>query len=301
MLLEILTAGRWTLSADTDPALPFSQAMYRPYDSTTAQRLDGQTWEVKYGDGAGASGVVYKDRVQVGNTVFDSQAVQSAIKVSAAIRSDTFSSGILGMANSAVNTVRPSRQLTYFDNIKGQLAEPLFTANLRSRKPGNFNFGYIDQSEFIGNIKYVDIDPRTPFFKIDLTGFRVGSGSYSPLTFESIVDTGTSLLLLPQEVLDSYYSQVDGAGLDPTYGMVVFPCNSDLPDFEFGIGDYRGRIPGHFMKYEKATDYLCYGGLQASTGVPFSVLGDVLLKAQFVVFYYGDKPKVGFANKNLNI
>jgi len=44
---------------------------------------------------------------------------------------------------------------------------------------------------------------------------------------------------------------------------------------------------------------VCFGGLQDSTGFGFSLLGDIFLKSQFVVFNQANPPTIGFAAKNL--
>lgn len=252
---------------------------------------------VKYGDDSSASGIVYQDRVQVGETSFASQAVQSAIKLSHSMSEDAFSSGVLGLGRSKANTVSPHKQLTYMDNIKGQLEAPIFTANLQRGRPGNYNFGFINQSEYTGALQYTNIKPDSMYWEITVDGHQVGKeGKYQTSNWSAIVDTGTTLLLTPQKVADDYYSQVSGAGIDPRHGMTVMPCNATLPDFVFGLDTYRGTIPGHYIKYSKSNQTHCFGGIQVSQGMPFGVLGDILLKAQFVVFDAGQN-RVGFANK----
>lgn len=295
---HILIYSSWTFSTDTFPFETSGHVLYRPRDSRTSEYLRGENWVVKYGDGAGAGGIVYKDRVQLGDTSFDHQAVQAAVEVSFEISSDPFSSGILGMAMSRANTVRPTPQLTYLENIKDDLALPLFTVDLQKGQPGSYNFGYIDKSQFNGPIEFVPVDRESPYWKLPVEGYQVGqNGSFETAVFDSIVDTGTTLLLVPDEIVDDYYSEVSGAAFDNYLGMMVFPCDEDLPDFIFGIDDYRGVIPGNYINYADANETHCYGGIQTAEGIPFAVLGDILLKAQFVVFDIGAH-MVGFANKD---
>lgn len=288
----------WVLSTDTYPSQVEGQTLYKPNNSTTSKRLSGESWVIQYGDGSNASGIVYTDRVQIGNTVFATQAIESAINVSDDISDDTFSSGLLGAANSAANTVRPDRQMTYLDNIKSQLVKPVFTANLKKGKPGNYNFGYINASEYTGNIQYAAVNPKSPLYEISVSGYRVGSNdtNYVSRVWNAIADTGTSLLLAPIDIVNAYYKQVTGSKLDNNYGMMVMPCNSTLPDFAFGLGTYRGIIPGSYINYGKINRTYCFGGIQSSEDAPFAVLGDIALKAQFAVFDLGNNV-VGFANK----
>ena len=274
-------------------------SIYRPKDSSTSKPLPGESWVVHYGDGSGADGNVYEDIVRLGKTSYRHQAIESAINVSPDIAADPFTSGIMGMAASSGNMILPDPKGTYIQNIQDQLAQPLFTANLLKGRPGNYNFGYIDDSEYTGTIAYAAIDTQVPLYQINVEGYQIGSGDYQPFVWNTIVDTGTSQILVPQPVVDDYYGAVPEAGQDAGTGMTVFPCSTDLPDFYFGIGEYRGRVPGSYINYGNFNSSHCYGGLQSSQGIPFGVLGDVLLKAQFVVFDVGSL-MVGFANKKLH-
>lgn len=251
-----------------------------------------------YGDGAGAGGIVYTDRVQLGELVAEKQAVQVAVQVSPEISSDSFSSGILGMASKGANTVRPTQQTTYLDNIKSDLSLPIFTADLQKGRPGSYDFGYINKSRFNDPLQFTPINRHSPFWEVRLEGYKIGrTGPYKTYTWDSIVDTGTSLLLAPVQILNDYYGNVKGAVFDDYLGMVIFPCDAYLPDFTFAIDSYRGKIPGSYINYSPANQTHCYGGIQSSAGIPFAVLGDILLKTQYVVFDAGAY-MVGFANKD---
>lgn len=84
-------------------------------------------------------------------------------------------------------------QMTYMDNVKDKLARPLFTANLQRGRPGNYNFGYINESEHTGPVGYGAVDRLTPYWKISLTGYQVGNraSDYKGYGWAGIVDTGT--------------------------------------------------------------------------------------------------------------
>ncbi|OAR00711.1 hypothetical protein LLEC1_00242 [Akanthomyces lecanii] len=294
--LDTGSSDLWVFSSETSKEGVQGQTLYYPEKSNTSRLLPGQRWNIKYGDGSGAYGNVYTDRAAIGPVGYDKQAVQLAEDVSSAISSDNFFSGIMGMASSSANTVRPYQQLTFLDNIKDSLAEPLFTANLQRGMPGNYNFGYINESEYIGDIAFANIDLNSPFWKVSLSGYQLGGDSYKNDSFNGIVDTGTSLMLVPQSIVDEYYSKLPGSYLERRTGTMMFPCKLTPPDFVFGVGEYRGRIPGHYINYARYTDTYCYGGLQTSAGIPFSVFGDILIKAQFIVFDRANLA-VGFANK----
>lgn len=258
--------------------------------------LSGYSWSISYGDGSSSSGDVYDDVVSVGGVSYANQAVESAQQVSSEFTSDSASSGLLGLAFSSINTVTPTQQNTFFDNVKSSLASPVFTADLKKGTPGTYDFGYIDSSKHTGSITYTPVNTANGFWEFTGSGYAVGTGSFKKLSIDAIADTGTTLLLVPDSVVSAYYAKVSGATYDNSQGGYVFPCSATLPSFTFGVGSYRGVIPGSYINYAPVSSTQCYGGIQSDDGIGFSIYGDILLKAQFVVFD-GGNTRLGFANK----
>ena len=174
------------------------------------------------------------------------QAVELATAVSRSFVQDVNSDGLLGLAFSKINTVRPTQQKTFFDNIKADLALPVFTADLKRAETGSYEFGAIDTSKFTGELTYIPIDNSRGFWEFASSRFSVnGKMQSNPNPTTAIADTGTSLMLVDEPVAEAYYRQVRGAVNDPNIGGFVYPCSSVLPDFGVAIGnDYMAVIPG---------------------------------------------------------
>ncbi|KAI3320926.1 aspartic proteinase [Xylariaceae sp. AK1471] len=284
----------WVFSTDTPSSSVNGQTQYDPSSSSSSKKVSGASWSISYGDGSASSGSVYHDVVNVGGVSFDSQAVESASKVSDQFAQDSNNDGLLGLAFSTINTVSPNPEKTFFDNIIDNLDVAAWTADLKYHTAGTYDFGVIDNSKYTGDISYVDVDDSQGFwgFTADINGESVSG----------IADTGTTLALLPDAVVEAYYSKVDGAQVDQQQGGYVFPCDAQLPDLTFSPGDASITIPGEYLNYAPADESgdSCFGGLQSDTGIGISIYGDIALKAAFVVF---DKtqstPRLGWATKDL--
>lgn len=122
--------------------------------------------------------------------------------------------------------------------------------------------------------------------------------SLTSASITGIADTGTTLLMLPEEVVTAYYSQVDGAQDSEQEGGYVFSCDATLPDFTFAVGDGQITIPGKYINWAPVdtSNQTCYGGLQSDADIGISIFGDIALKAAFVVFDGGNK-RLGWAAK----
>ena len=270
------SADLWAFSTDT----PRQQAEgHTLYDPSGATKLD-DTWQIAYGDGSGAKGTVYADKVVVGSVTATRQAVEAATSVSGT--SFDGSDGLLGLASSKINTVTPNQQTTFFDTVKSDLDEPLFTCTLKKGAPGSYDFGFVDESKADGPITYIPVD------------FSRGFWEFESSIGDAIADTGTTLLLTTPSEVENYYAQVPSARHSEDIGGYTIDCDADLPAYEFTIGEYQVSVPGKFINYAPAGDGTCFGGIQENQGLPFSILGDIFLKSQFVVFNGGTE-EIGFA------
>ncbi|KAK3328772.1 secreted aspartic proteinase precursor [Apodospora peruviana] len=294
----------WVFSSETPRSEVSDQAVYNPNKSTTSKKLNGASWEISYGDGSKSSGDVYLDRVTVGGLSVKYQAVESAQQVSKEFTADSNNDGLLGLAFSVLNTVQPTQQNTFFDNAKASLDTPVFTADLKAGAPGTYNFGYIDDSAYTGNLTFTPVDVSQGFWMFTPTGYAIGStGAFKSTTsLSGIADTGTTLLLLPKSVVTAYYKNVSGAKYDSSQGGYVFNCNAKLPDFVIGIDDSNTiTVPGSYINFEptEPASRTCFGGIQSDAGIGFAIYGDVALKAAFVVFDAGNE-QLGWAAKDLS-
>ncbi|KAI1097604.1 secreted aspartic proteinase precursor [Jackrogersella minutella] len=291
----------WVFSTELPSSSVNGQVQYDASKSSTAKKLSGASWQISYGDGSSSSGDVYTDTVTIGGVTFKSQAVEAASKVSSQFQTDSNNDGLLGLAFSSINTVTPTAQKTFFDNIASSLDTAAWTADLKYHAAGTYDFGIIDDSKYTGDIAYTSVDNSQGFWSFSSTGYGVGNTSFKNSAFDGIADTGTTLALLPTAIVTAYYKQVSGAKLDNTQGGYTFPCDAALPDFVFGVESSKITIPGEYINYAPITDgsSTCFGGIQTDEGIGFSIFGDIALKAAFVVFDQSTgSPRIGWASKS---
>jgi len=177
---------------------------------------------------------------------------------------------------------------------------PVFTADLDPDGTGVYEFGKIDATKFEGEMAWIPVKAETGFWQFGSTKFAVGDQLFdNPQGSDAIADTGTSLLLVDQQVADAYYSQVKGAQLNAQVGGFIFPCATTLPDMSVAIGDsYMAKIPGNqliFAPVDKANT-TCFGGVQGNQGSGLQIYGDTMFRAQFVAFNGGNQ-SLGFGQK----
>ncbi|KAK7525808.1 aspartic peptidase domain-containing protein [Phyllosticta citriasiana] len=290
------SADLWVFSSLMARDEQTGHAIYKP--SSSATKKHGYSWDISYGDGSGAAGIVYADKVEVGGVTATSQAVEAATSVSSSFTSDTDNDGLLGLAFSSINTVSPKAQTTFFDTVADQLAQKLFTVTLKKGEAGTYDFGYLDSSKYTGDIAYVDVDSSEGYWGFTLDGYAVGDGPVTRSSFSAIADTGTTLVYLPDDIVEAYYKQVDGARYDERQAGYVFSCSTHLPDLTLQIGGAKRTVPGSYINYASVDINSCYGGVQGSSSIGLSIIGDIFLKSQFVVFDQTQgSPRLGWAQQ----
>lgn len=98
------SADLWVFSSQLSTSSQSGHDIYNPSKSTTSSKKTGYTWSITYGDGSGAKGNVYADKVVVGGVTATSQAVEAATSISTQFQQDVNNDGLLGLAFSSINT-----------------------------------------------------------------------------------------------------------------------------------------------------------------------------------------------------
>lgn len=164
----------WVFSTALSKQTIGQHTAFNPQNSKTFAAIQGATWSISYGDGSGAAGTVGTDTVAIGGATATKQAVELATAVSSSFVMDTANDGLVGLAMSSLNTVKPTQQTTFFDTIMPQLAAPVFSVNLKNDSTGTYQFGGIDNTAYTGQLTSVPVQAGG-FWQVASPTFTVGS------------------------------------------------------------------------------------------------------------------------------
>nr|POE72398.1 penicillopepsin-1 [Quercus suber] len=291
------SADLWVFSTRQPASEIGSHAAFDPDKSSTWTEYDGAKWQISYGDHSSASGDVGFDQVTIGDMTVAKQAVELATEVSDQFEQDINSDGLLGLGFSNMNTIQPVSQKTWFESIKDELDQPLFTADLQEGS-STYEFGVIDTSKFVGDVHFAPVDDSNGYWQFDSTSFTVGGTHHDCTTCSpSIADTGTSLILVDTHVAETYYAQVSGAHYSDEQAGYIYDCNSVLPDFGVAIGDYIATLPSAGLTWAAVGDGTCFGAIQSNQDSGMQIYGDTFFKQFFAIFDAGNMA-FGVAKKN---
>ncbi|KAL9547680.1 hypothetical protein PS6_007000 [Mucor atramentarius] len=114
----------------------------------------------------------------------------------------------------------------------------------------------------------------------------------------AILDTGTTLLVMPVAVSQKIHQAIPGASFDALYGWRI-PCDlankNNMPSITITLGEHDFLLGAADLVREnvQAGNGLCYSGIAESQS-PIFILGDTFLKHYYSVYDYGNM-RVGLA------
>ena len=268
--------------------------------SSTFEKDPSKKWKIEYGDGSEASGIVGYDTVTIGGLAIKKQAIELARHVSRQFAQGT-ADGLLGLAFHQINTITtkgsPDPQPTPVDNMITQEDIPkdaeLFTSafySTRDEKAESFyTFGWIDEDLIKASgekIAWADIDNSEGFWKVKSEYATINGEKVSVSGNTAIVDTGTTLALMQDDVVDALYKAIDGAKYSEEYQGYIVPNSATadkLPEFKVCIGEKEFLIQKEDLLFAPADSDYWYGGVQSRGSMPFDILGDTFLKSIYAV------------------
>lgn len=246
------------------------------------------------------------DNVSIGGLAIKNQAIELAETMSAQFASGT-GDGLLGLAFSSINTVKPQPVKTPVDNMIAQSDIPqtseLFTAKLGSWRDANepdqgvsfYTFGFIDQATVQASgdqISYTPVDNSQGFWMFDSASATVNGQSIARAGNKAIADTGTTLALVDDSTCNAIYDAIPGAYYDTQSQGYIYPTNTtadQLPVVSFAVGDKQFVVQKEDLGFAVAKPGFIYGGIQSRGSMTMDILGDTFLKGIYavsIVFYF---------------
>ncbi|KAN0066300.1 hypothetical protein ACQY0O_000394 [Thecaphora frezii] len=259
---------------------------YKPGSSSTSVRTS-KTFSTAYGDGTKASGTVYTDTLTIGGL--------TATKVAIGLSTTTFidesegSVGISGMAFPSLATFGTAYP-PYFYSLKnqGKLTSGVFQFNLATTGASLY-LGGTDSSKYTGGFTWSSVDSSQ--------GFWLTSASVNGLSIDSIVDTGTTLVVAPTSEARSLFTKL-GVQTFTQSGVLygAYNCRSP-PTVTFNYGGKAISLSSTSLTFGTTTSGLCVLSIVGeSIGIDAWITGDSFL-INTVAAFDTDNNRVGFATK----
>nr|BAD36915.1 pepsinogen C [Myocastor coypus] len=300
VLFDTGSSNLWVASIYCKSLACTTHSRFNPNKSSTYTSA-GQTFSLQYGSGS-LTGLFGYDTL----TIQDTQVPKQEFGLSEQEPGGSFLyaafDGIMGLAYPGLSAGDATTAMQGLLR-EGALSQSLFSVYLGSQQDatnegGALILGGVDESLYSGAISWTPVTQEL-YWQIGIEDFLLDgeASGWCSEGCQAIVDTGTSLLTVPQQYLSTLIEAI-GAEEDE-YGEYLVDCNNvqNLPTLTFVISGVQ--FPLSPSAYILSGDQYCMVGLESTylssdNGQPFWILGDVFLRSYYSVFDLGNN-RVGFA------
>lgn len=137
--------------------------------------------------------------------------------------------GLLGLGGSGLSVTHKD---TFIEALKkaNKVKEPIVgyrlgrAADGSGKNRGQITFGGVDRSQISGSLTQMDNQSNKGYWEVKLDSVSVGGKQVSGSS-TAILDTGTSLIIAPQDAADAIHHAIDGAKPDGNGGYTL-PCTT---------------------------------------------------------------------------
>jgi len=289
------SSNLWVPSKDCG----FRCLMKNRYDASKSDSYieDGRAFHIQYGSGA-TDGKVSRDNVNIGGVLLEDQMF-------AEITSEPLQwivarfDGILGLG---------FRKLSVLDIEPPMLAlirkkmvnDAIFSFYLPSDadQTGELVVGGVDEEAFVGDIHWTPL-ATADYWRVPFDGIQVGKSLTIQAATTAIMDTGTSMIVMPMDVVQQIADKTGAQGNPLQPGAFSINCAviPNLPKISIGFGGQTYTLTGE--QYVDVISVL--GETQCMLGfmgmdfqTPMVILGDVFLRQYYTVWDMG-KQRFGMA------
>ncbi|XP_065260293.1 gastricsin-like [Emys orbicularis] len=299
VLFDTGSSNLWVPSVYCQSQACSNHARFNPSQSSTYSSK-GQTFSLQYGSGS-LTGFFGYDTMTLQNISVTNQEFGLSENEPGTNFIYAQFDGILGMAypSLAVGGATTALQGMLQENL---LSQPIFSFYLSSQPSSQYGgevvFGGVDSSLYSGQIYWAPVTQEL-YWQIGIDEFAIGGQAtgWCSQGCQAIVDTGTSLLTVPQQFMNSFLQDVGAQANE--YGEYVVDCSSvqSLPTISFTINGVSFPLPP--SAYILNNNGYCSVGVEqtylpSQNGQPLWILGDVFLRQYYSVYDMGNN-RIGFA------
>ncbi|XP_077874720.1 gastricsin [Ictidomys tridecemlineatus] len=299
VLFDTGSSNLWVPSVYCQSQACTTHPRFNPSESSTFS-TNGQTFSLQYGTGS-LTGFFGYDTLTVQSIQVPNQEFGLSEQEPGTFFVYMKFDGIMGLAYPALSSGGATTALQGMLRVNA-LSSPMFSVYLSNQQGsedgGAVIFGGVDESLYTGQIFWAPVTQEL-YWQISMQEFYVGeeASGWCSQGCQAIVDTGTSLLVVPKKHLSSLLQTI-GAQEDQ-YGQFFVNCNDvqNLPTFTFVINGVQFPLPP--SAYILNEDGYCSVGLESidmtlEDGQPYWILGDVFLRSYYSIFDLANN-RVGFA------
>ncbi|XP_050517442.1 uncharacterized protein LOC126892053 [Diabrotica virgifera virgifera] len=306
VIFDTGSADLWVPSSQCPKKLDKTNACqsHKQYDASKSSTYRANNTKIHFDYGTGnVDAVLSEDNVEVGGIVVKNQIFgEATIELNIPKGNQD---GLLGLGSSELS---PKNTPTVIENMvqQGLLDKPVFSFYLSQAATGDKGelvLGGSDPKDYKGDFTYVPISGK-PEWQVSAQGISIGNQHVCQNGCETIIDTGTSVILGPWDDVEAINNVIGGKVAtcnDPNNTMVYcIDCNTnlnDLPDVVFSFGGQQFAIPA--STYIVKNSDLCISSFAKQSILELLLegtwlVGDTFLRSVYTEFDFGEN-RIGFA------
>lgn len=292
VIFDTGSSNLWVPSVQCKSLVCFHMHKYDPSKSSTYEK-DGRTMTIQYGSGA-VNGTVDIDKVNFGGIDVDKVYFGEMTTLSNSFIASKFD-GILGMAwkQISVDNLPTVFDLMYEEKKIDTNSFSFYLTQTSNAEGSALVLGGINPAYNTTAFEYHPLRSEN-YWLITVQSASVGGEKVNFNPFNGIVDTGTSLLVGSQQIVDIILLKLKAIG--------TINCDKikDLPEISFAIGQSNyGLSPDMYvLQITQDGQTQCMVGLTPMNFPkafgPTMILGDVFIKTYYTHFDVAGQ-RVGFA------
>ncbi|GAA6002800.1 uncharacterized protein JCM10292_001307 [Rhodotorula paludigena] len=229
------SADLWVPSSTCNSAACNTHSKYNPSASTTAAEVAGKSLSLTYGDGSSTRGNVYTDTVTIAGLTATAQTLGAATYLTSDFQDDPYD-GLMGMAYASMSTLG-ANPLFQTLAAQGKVARNQFSFLLADSGSELFLGGMNAAHYQAGSTVAYPVTSKS-YWLLGTQANVAGSPVSSTGTFNSIIDTGTSVIVAPTQSAAAFWDSVPNSGVYGS-GYYTYEC-ANPPDVSFSFGPQFG-------------------------------------------------------------